>query len=642
MHQCLASLPKHSSCVGYKKRESCGDIITYVSDNDTDHDEDTIYNDADHEDGHSAGDDHSTVVVDDEDNSTYREEQRSVYDDDTMSYHTHDTSVCTDASFPVGSNSANQNIASNSMTNSSYSYGEGMTLSASIHNTTATTTGSSSLATGTLTPCPADHSVLSSETDFGMGSTEDGSRLTDVVGGSSLNEPWVAIHSSRSTNGRTSHPAQTTNTPALNVTNNTTSSTTANFLIDDPNPVPFESVLETALQLMKRYPPSSLVSIAKSYYRDDWESQVSLLAATVRMQEQSPPDEDSAALAAANANAAEATTIDVEDHIALLNPYPPPWSIVPFCKSDWIEKQRSRQELGLKPTSRNDRRRYNRIREIHNKKNLITHQETPTESNTTSNDMLSVSSDPDNYDPKPHPILNDGDDPMEYIRANPEDLAVAAVGYGGAGGLEAKKKRREHRHWLRQQHRRKRRRRRRAIVMLTGCVGIAFIGAVAYSLQTYPNPESLYPFGSTSRWLWNRSLPPPLSSSSSSSCPSSTPTVVTINKTIRHPNPSSPSHPSPRQHQSAPITSIHSARNTMARDASTAAMGTDGKQCSTTTATVSTIVRQRDRSYTTNILARHVLQTRRLLKMITHYVVSLYRRLFSFRGGWKKTEDSAP
>lgn len=629
--------------MGYKKRESCGDIITYVSDNDTDDDADANDNDADHEDGHLAGDDHSTVVVDDEDNSTYGEEQRSIYDDDTMSYHTHDTSVCTDASFPMGANSANQSIASNSMINSSYSYGEGMTLSASIHNTAATTTGSSSLATGTLPPCPADRSVLSSETNFGMGSTEDGILLTDGVGESSLNEPWVAIHSSSNTNGRISNPTQTTNTPALNVTNNTNSSTTANFLMDDPNPVPFESVLETALQLMQRYPPSSLVTIAKSYYRDDWESQVSLLAATVRMQqEQSPHDEDSAAIAAANANAAEATTIDVEDHIALLNPYPPPWSIVPFCKSDWIEKQRSRQELGLKPTSRNDRRRYNRIREIHNKKNLIPHQETPTESNTTSNDMLSVSSNPDNYDTKPHPILNDGDDPMEYIRANPEDLAVAAVGYGGSGGLEAKKKRREHRHWLRQQHRRKRRR-RRAIVMLSGCVGIAFIGAVAYSLQTYPNPESLYPFGSTSRWLWKRPLPPPLSSSSSS--PSSTvegeascsshasgddPTVVTINKTIQHPKPS------------APVAKIHFARNTRTREASTAAMGTDGKQCTTTTATVSTIARQRDRSYTTNILARHVLQTRRLLKMITHYVVSLYRRLFSFRGGWKKTEDSAP
>ncbi|OEU08218.1 hypothetical protein FRACYDRAFT_136656, partial [Fragilariopsis cylindrus CCMP1102] len=101
----------------------------------------------------------------------------------------------------------------------------------------------------------------------------------------------------------------------------------------DNNPVPFESVLDTALQYMKKYPPNSLVEIAKLYYSDDWDSQISLLSS-------SPNNK-----------------INVQEQIALLNPHPPPWSIVSSCTSDWIEKQKLRFDLGLKPTSRNDRRR---------------------------------------------------------------------------------------------------------------------------------------------------------------------------------------------------------------------------------------------------------------------------------------------
>jgi TBC1 domain family member 20 len=161
----------------------------------------------------------------------------------------------------------------------------------------------------------------------------------------------------------------------------------------ETNPVPFQDVLDKALQYMKRYPPNCLVALAKAYYQDDWTNQLALLDLASSDQSTTP--------------------VHVEQQIGLLRPCQA-FSIVPFCASEWVEKQRLRQTLGHKTASRKDRRR---------KKKAVTASSSPGRPLSTSNpsDDVSISS---------SIAMSNEVDPMEFVRSNPNHLAVIAVGYG--------------------------------------------------------------------------------------------------------------------------------------------------------------------------------------------------------------------
>jgi hypothetical protein len=510
LHQCLASLPKHSCQVGYKKRQGDGyddNIITYVSD------EEGCCNE---EDEHYQGGGEETIIntsainninSSNNDIDSYLDEEQSEFDDDNdtiTSNYTNDISSCgTESSFPT-------------------SIAGGSSCGTAPMKLGGTAAGSGSLLSGSLAslqqqehPTVADRTVISTEeADF---VSKDSN--TTLVSGSWGAEPWVAATNNNSNNTATiTATSHDNNNNSNSNTEGTRSGVNMNMMIEDNNPVPFESVLDTALQYMKKYPPNSLVEIAKLYYSDDWDSQLSLLS--------SPTQHD--------------TEINVQEQIALLNPYPPPWSIVSSCTSDWIEKQKLRSDLGLKPISRNDRRRRrnqgrqgrNNNQNYSNSKNLI-REELKTIVSVYHNNNHDDHHDHDDHD---NTMIEDDDghrhhdkniigvvvDPMEYVRCNPEDRVVAAIGYGP--GLEGKKRQRQ---LLKQQ---RRRRRRRRTVMVAGC-GVVFIGVLAMGGNAfyYNNDNSTSSSSSlfsitTKGWLFSSTslLLPSLSLFSSSSSSSET------------------------------------------------------------------------------------------------------------------------
>eukprot|EP00535_Pseudo-nitzschia_heimii_P013529 CAMPEP_0197198752 /NCGR_PEP_ID=MMETSP1423-20130617/33532_1 /TAXON_ID=476441 /ORGANISM="Pseudo-nitzschia heimii, Strain UNC1101" /LENGTH=1067 /DNA_ID=CAMNT_0042652589 /DNA_START=190 /DNA_END=3390 /DNA_ORIENTATION=+ len=415
LHQCLASLPKHSCKVGYKERvvDGFNNVVTYVSDDE----------------GEPAADDNFTIVSN---TASYLEEEESEFDDndshtfDTRSHYTNDT-IFTESSFPTSVNSTSQ-ISSNGMLNANRK-------TASIANT------GGSLASGSLASLQNDGGCepLSFPTDRTMISTEAPDFLSNestLVSGN-WNEAWRSDVKDDTGVGVTSTSSAGGNVDKKKVDL---------FVIDDHNPVPFESVLDNALQLIKTYPPSSLVALAKAYFQEDWESQLSLLSTSTQ---------------------GEQDNIDVQELIGLLQPNPPPWSILPSCNSDWIDKQKQRQDLGLKPTSRKDRRRRKQKNSSPVKSNRK-QAEMGLDSSITIRDKTKAVEKADE---------DKTVDPMDYVRSNPEDLVVAAIGYGP--GLEAKIRERK---LLRE--RRRRRKRQRAV--LIGC-SVVVIGA----LVMYGGPKMI-------------------------------------------------------------------------------------------------------------------------------------------------------
>ncbi len=380
LHQCLASLPKHSCKVGYKEQKVDGfdNVVVYVSDDDDEGEGET-----------PVGGDANTIQTN---TDSYVEEEQSEFDDDNDS-HTFDTrsnytcedSVYTESSFPTS-------LAGNSGSQFSEVYPTGAKPASII-------TPGGSISSG----CPDPTALSMEEPDFS-------SKESTLVSGK-WNEPWEDSKQAEASSEA--------------------------YVLGDRNPVPFESVLDAALQLMKKYPPKSLVGLAKGYFRDDWESQLSLLS--MDMEEQQ---------------------IDVQDLIGLLHPTPPAWAILPSCTSDWVDKQKQRQDLGMKPTSRKDRRR-------RKKKNTVSESRHV----DTKVDVLTIDCGAPDYDndegddDETKPLIVD---PMDYVRSNPEDRVVVAIGYGP--GLEAKMRERK---LLRQQRRRRKRRRALAI----GC-GVIVIGAI--------------------------------------------------------------------------------------------------------------------------------------------------------------------
>ncbi|VEU45194.1 unnamed protein product [Pseudo-nitzschia multistriata] len=442
LHQCLASLPKHSCKIGYKERRmdgAFGNVVTYVSDEEGDCGASTsAYSNHYHT---TSGDNHTVTTNTD----TYLEEQSEFDDDlDDDDSHTFDTrsqftteTLYTESSFPTSIHS-------------------GSLATSSSHNgpvPTKLTTGAS-LASGSLVslheefrPCPTDRTIISTEQPDFL------SKESTLVSGT-WNDASAMDGTSTGASG-----GPDPESPNLDGTSEEINNTNGALLLGDTNPVPFESVLDTAVQIMTKYPPGSLVKLAKDYYRDDWDSQLSLLAN--------------------HAAASDDNDLDVQQLIGLLKPTPPAWSVLPTCTSDWLDKQKVRQDMGLKPTSRKDRRRRR------NKKN-------PTDGTLYNNtnhrfDLEAADSETTRLLSVPATTTDAaaaGNDPMDYVRSNPEDRAVAAIGY--APGLEAKKRKRR---LLRNRRRRKKRQRALAI----GC-GVVLLGGLVYAVVRYSsNHRSIAP-----------------------------------------------------------------------------------------------------------------------------------------------------
>jgi hypothetical protein len=147
------------------------------------------------------------------------------------------------------------------------------------------------------------------------------------------------------------------------------------------NQVPFQELIDTGLGYMRRFPPRSLMDLAKKYYKKEW------------------------------------AMADEVVNISLLQ-NPPSWSLAPTAKADWVLKQRVRQELGLKPTSRKDRRK---------KAQLVVHSKSKDEQPTT--DYAT-------------PLVD-----KDYLKEYQWTLAVIAVGYGP--GPEAVERKRRNRRMMR-------------------------------------------------------------------------------------------------------------------------------------------------------------------------------------------------
>jgi len=156
--------------------------------------------------------------------------------------------------------------------------------------------------------------------------------------------------------------------------------------------------------------------------------------------------------------------------------------------------------MGLKPTSRKDRRRRKQKKNMMATKgntandNINSNDDSPSKSpsKNTRVDMTVDSGSPDateqTIDAEADEENNKQTDPMDYVRANPEDPVVAALGYGP--GMEAKLRQRK---LLRQQRRRRKRRR----ALMIGC-GVVVIGAFAMYGGLKLTGSTSAPQGSTS------------------------------------------------------------------------------------------------------------------------------------------------
>lgn len=186
--------------------------------------------------------------------------------------------------------------------------------------------------------------------------------------------------------------------------------------------VPFQALIDMAIQYMKNYPPRSLLSLARRYYRDE-----------------------------------SGLGMEKVPSIALLQ-HLPSWALMSTSPADWAVKQRLRQELGLKATSRNDRRK--------KAKKSFNATATPTkelrqEAAAISGDVLEVTSSLPTVD-------------YSFLKKNANNIAVIAVGYGpGRAALLARQL----------QHKR---------LVAAVAVGV-FATALGMVLQQYYATKSIYP-----------------------------------------------------------------------------------------------------------------------------------------------------
>jgi hypothetical protein len=161
----------------------------------------------------------------------------------------------------------------------------------------------------------------------------------------------------------------------------------------DKEPVPFQGLIDTALVYMRRFPPRCLVPLSRRYFKEDL-----LLPDMTRL----------------------------VPHISLLQP-PPSWSLAATTKSDWVLKQRAREQIGLSVTSRKDRRKKN--------------QTLPSSFDRRAVKLWKDDNVDDDDDPSTGPV----DD--QYLQKRNKSLAVIASG-NGAGQEAERRERFKRRLWV--------------------------------------------------------------------------------------------------------------------------------------------------------------------------------------------------
>ena len=182
--------------------------------------------------------------------------------------------------------------------------------------------------------------------------------------------------------------------------------------IPDHEKVPFQELIDTAIQFMKRYPPRCLLSLARSYYRAGESTGRDVnpydpVSPRDRMVMQPPLTEED--------------WDQLVDTITILQPSPPIWSMSPTTKADWVLKQRARERMGLKSTSRKDRRT-----------NAKRAAAAALAGNGIKSGEAGESADDENA---PIPLVD-----YEYLKNNSRNRAVIACGFGP--GIEEERRRR--------------------------------------------------------------------------------------------------------------------------------------------------------------------------------------------------------
>ena len=220
-----------------------------------------------------------------------------------------------------------------------------------------------------------------------------------------------------------------------------------NGTIPDDEKVPFQELIDTALQFMKRYPPRCLVSLARSYYRANEYTERDFnpydpAAPRDRMEMQPPMTEED--------------WDQVSETITILQPSPPIWSLSPTTKADWVLKQRARERMGLKSKSRKDRR---------------TNAKRAAAAGLAGENLEQGDNDDDEN--APIPLVD-----YEYLRQNSRNRAVIACGFGPG-----------------EEEERRRRRKRRLRLAATG---VLIVGLVAISVVMVSNSYNVQPLSTDS------------------------------------------------------------------------------------------------------------------------------------------------
>ena len=245
----------------------------------------------------------------------------------------------------------------------------------------------------------------------------------------------------------------------------------------DRNPVPFQELIDSALDFIKKYPPNVLVTMAKAYYKDDWKNQLMLMS-----------DNDFN----------YPSPSEIQRQISFLGPSPI-WSTVPSCTSDWVIKQRFRQLFGLRATSRKDRRKRSKQGAMAasspqkpRPRRILSSAENSS-AGAPDASTLSVSatggantgqgqssSGSSNNTSKSESTKEEIE---QYLKTNTKSLAVIAVGYGPG-------------YWSTTIQQRLRRRRRTAVFVMGTATAVVMVGAIAMSINMNQLPGQTPEVGS--------------------------------------------------------------------------------------------------------------------------------------------------
>ena len=201
-------------------------------------------------------------------------------------------------------------------------------------------------------------------------------------------------------------------------------------LHDHEQKVPFQVLLDMALSYMRRFPPRSLMGLSKRYYQYLQRQQQKLYPSS------------------AGPSAHTIFPTDTLEDISLLQS-PPSWALAATAKSDWVLKQRAREMMGLKATSRKDRRKKAQLTTTTTTSNM-------TSSKNQSNNATNMTAGKD----EPTLLVDE-----QYLKKQNKSRAVIASGFGPGEEEEQ-----------RQRHRKR-------MMMMAVAVGLTAI-AIAYIMNS--------------------------------------------------------------------------------------------------------------------------------------------------------------